>query len=344
MDLPMALRFSPLPCSPLHPSSYSSRGELRLSLASHWQHAKITSPIRVATLMKVVLAEQRLPKSSRGDDHVVVFQEMANASVKKFILMDEAVGKVRTPTNELSIPDASLESTWVHRLWVGAGSIAIGCMFYKVVEVADSPVAVASAIVAAIVGYVLADLGTGIYHWGIDNYGDANTPIFGSQISAFQGHHKKPWTITKRQFSNNIHALARPAFFALLPFILLSSNSALDAFLGVFLASVVFSQQFHSWAHAKKTELPAVVLRLQEMGLLLPQKMHGAHHRPPYHINYCIVSGIWNPVLNQTGFFTKLESAIYLRWGMKPRTWSDTTPEWMQEGSYFADGTHSDSE
>ncbi|CAF2072183.1 unnamed protein product, partial [Brassica napus] len=57
------------------------------------------------------------------------------------------------------------------------------------------------------VGYVLTDLGSGVYHWAIDNYGDESTPQVGAQIEAFQGHHKWPWTITKRQFANNLHAL-----------------------------------------------------------------------------------------------------------------------------------------
>ena len=53
--------------------------------------------------------------------------------------------------------------------------------------------------------YVFSDLGTGIFHWSVDNYGDKNTPIAGNVIDAFQGHHRWPWTITKRQWANNIH-------------------------------------------------------------------------------------------------------------------------------------------
>jgi hypothetical protein len=46
---------------------------------------------------------------------------------------------------------------------------------------------------------------SGIYHWGVDNYGDGSTPVVGSQIAAFQGHHQKPWTITEREFCNNVY-------------------------------------------------------------------------------------------------------------------------------------------
>ncbi|GAB4849646.1 Fatty acid desaturase 4, chloroplastic, partial [Ancistrocladus abbreviatus] len=51
------------------------------------------------------------------------------------------------------------------------------------------------------IGHILANLGLRVYHWGIDNYGDASTPVFIAQIEAFQGHHKWPRTITQRQFA-----------------------------------------------------------------------------------------------------------------------------------------------
>ena len=50
-----------------------------------------------------------------------------------------------------------------------------------------------------------ADFGTGVYHWSVDNYGSGATPVVGDQIAAFQGHHQRPWTITQRQFANNLH-------------------------------------------------------------------------------------------------------------------------------------------
>ena len=33
--------------------------------------------------------------------------------------------------------------------------------------------------------------------------------------------------------------------------------------------------------------------------MLVSRRAHGAHHRAPFEGNYCIVSGIWNPILDQ---------------------------------------------
>ena len=54
------------------------------------------------------------------------------------------------------------------------------------------------------------DFLTGVYHWSVDNYGSGQTPLVGSQIAAFQGHHQRPWTITEREFCNNVHKVLTP--------------------------------------------------------------------------------------------------------------------------------------
>ncbi|KAL2621538.1 hypothetical protein R1flu_001743 [Riccia fluitans] len=244
----------------------------------------------------------------------------------------------------MGLNDTKLESTPEHRLWVGVGAAAVLGMLTKAVIAAHSPEDMILIVTSMFAGYLLADLGSGIYHWGVDNYGNARTPIVGSQIDAFQGHHKRPWTITKRQFANNIHAIARPVAFTLAPFLALPGNPALDSFMGTFLGCVIMSQQFHAWSHMKKSQLPAFVVALQEKGVLVSRKMHGAHHRSPYNINYCIVSGIWNPILDRNRVFSKLEAFIHSKFGVAPRSWFETQGEWLQEGGYFEDGSEVSSE
>jgi hypothetical protein len=38
--------------------------------------------------------------------------------------------------------------------------------------------------------------------------------VFGGQIAAFQGHHQRPWTITEREFCNNVHKVGCGCGFA----------------------------------------------------------------------------------------------------------------------------------
>lgn len=48
-------------------------------------------------------------------------------------------------------------------------------------------------------GVLLADLVSGVFHWSVDNYGNRDTPVFGSVIEAFQGHHGEQLLHVERQ-------------------------------------------------------------------------------------------------------------------------------------------------
>jgi Lipid desaturase domain len=63
-----------------------------------------------------------------------------------------------------------------------------------------SPIDYIPLLMTVLLSTVLGDLGTGIFHWSVDNYGDIKTPVFGAVCVAFQGHHDTPWTITFRSF------------------------------------------------------------------------------------------------------------------------------------------------
>jgi ubiquitin-conjugating enzyme E2 variant len=186
--------------------------------------------------------------------------------------------------------------------------------------------------------YYLSDFLTGIYHWSVDNYGDGSTPIVGDQIAAFQGHHQRPWTITEREFCNNLHKVFKPA--APFTLVCLLASPWTPSWLDIGLATATFltcmSQQTHAWAHMTPSQLPIVVKKLQDAGILVSRKAHGAHHKAPFEGNYCIVSGVWNPLLDaggdeQKSFFRRLEHFVKARTGVEPRCWHEPDYSWQEE-------------
>lgn len=157
-------------------------------------------------------------------------------------------------------PNEVMSSTIEHRVWTYGGMSVMGGLFFQAVSAANDlgPEGWVTISISALAAYVLADLGTGIYHWSVDNYGDGSTPLVGKQIAAFQGHHQKPWTITRREFANNLHQVFKPASFPSLIFLVFSPWTSIswNAFSSTFLFLICMSQQFHAWAHMKKSELP----------------------------------------------------------------------------------------
>ncbi|PNH07122.1 hypothetical protein TSOC_006450 [Tetrabaena socialis] len=68
----------------------------------------------------------------------------------------------------------------------------------------------------------------------------------------------------------------------------------------------------------------------EDAGVLIGRRMHGAHHRSPFEGNYCIVSGLWNPLLDSTAFFRKMEALIHDSTGVEPRCWHEPEYEWRE--------------
>ena len=226
---------------------------------------------------------------------------------------------------------AAFVSTDYHRLVTTglfascAALVARGGVGIEMAGDGGDPAAWASLVGSGLLAYWLSDLGTGVFHWSVDNYGSKATPVMGGIIDAFQGHHKYPWTITKRQFANNIHVTCPATMCVTVPLLLapgLAPNAC--AFMGVFCSMIVLSQQCHAWSHMKKSQLPESVVALQDLGVLLSRKGHGAHHRPPFKGNYCIVSGFWNDILDGNEVFDKMATVVYEATGVAPRCWSES--------------------
>lgn len=81
----------------------------------------------------------------------------------------------------------------------------------------------------------------------------------------------------------------------------------------------MLSQEFHKWSHMK--EPPKLVMDLQDAGLILSRKEHGAHHSSPFETNYCILTGMCNPALDNSGFWRRMEALVYRLTGAEPNSW-----------------------
>ncbi|XP_057540418.1 fatty acid desaturase 4, chloroplastic-like [Amaranthus tricolor] len=297
--------------------------------------------------MSILPQQNNLFKSSYGQHAIKTYQNITHTRIRIVCTATTPVKPNPGPNRVVFKPglvqvkianaprpdDPDLKSTWTHRAWLASGCTTMLAALAKAIVASAGSHIWAEPILAALTGYVLADLGSGVYHWGIDNYGDATTPLFGGQIEAFQGHHKWPWTITKRQFANNLHALARVITFTVLPINLVLNDPTLMAFVGSFSGCIMFSQQFHAWSHSTKSKLPPIVVALQDLGVLVSRTQHAAHHRSPYNSNYCIVSGIWNKFLDENKVFEVLEMVLFFQLGVRPRSWTEPGLEWVEDTS-----------
>jgi palmitoyl-[glycerolipid] 3-(E)-desaturase len=187
----------------------------------------------------------------------------------------------------------------------------------------------ATILALTVSSWIAADFGSGVLHWAVDNYGNGRTPVMGSIIAAFQGHHCTPWTITHRGFCNNVHKLCTPFGALGLPLSMalmtIRSSAAAGPKLAFFASSFcvweILSQEFHKWSHSRPSQVPRYVHPFMAMRLVISRAAHAQHHVAPYMGNYAIISGVTNGVLDRVGFYRRLEHVIYKWNGVEANAW-----------------------
>lgn len=140
----------------------------------------------------------------------------------------------------------------------------------------------------AVLGWIIADLLSGLVHWALDRLGDERAPLVGAiLIRPFREHHDDPLAMTRHDFveTNGAAALGGSAL------LLFHHELLFFAALGVLAAN-----QCHKWAHARS--VPAPVRAAQRLGLILRPEAHRRHHAAPHDRHFCTASGWMNRPLD----------------------------------------------
>jgi ubiquitin-conjugating enzyme E2 variant len=142
-------------------------------------------------------------------------------------------------------------------------------------SVAAAPAAALGAFLALVTAaWLAADLIVGLFHFFVDNYGSADTPVMGSTVDAFQGHHTQPWLITRGQFCTVVEGPCMTQLPLQLA-ALACAGPAGRVFMAAYAFWSVTAQLAHAWSHERRSQLPAAVRALQDAGVLISCKARG---------------------------------------------------------------------
>ena len=173
-------------------------------------------------------------------------------------------------------------------------------------------------LVSAVGGLLLADLVSGLVHWGGDTLFTVEAPFLGKHfIQPFREHHVDPKAITRHDFvetNGNNCLVSVPVLSFVTP------TMPEETGFGFYLCTVVVftiwfvfgTNQFHKWAHADNP--PRFARLLQRWGVILVPTHHDIHHAAPHDKHYCITVGWLNPLLARLRFFRRLEWVIARTW------------------------------
>jgi plasmanylethanolamine desaturase len=177
---------------------------------------------------------------------------------------------------------------------------------------------------ALLAAMVLADLLSGLVHWGADTWGTVETPLLGgSLIRSFREHHVNPKSITQHDFieANGNSCLVLLPVVALALVVPIGPSAPWGVFAATFLGVLCFflaaTNEIHKRAHQDTP--PPLFRALQRMHVILPATIHDIHHQSPFARYYCITTGWLNAPLTAIGFFATLETLIARTTGAIPR-------------------------
>ncbi len=173
----------------------------------------------------------------------------------------------------------------------------------------------AALISGCVVGYLAADLVSGLVHWFCDRFFEEDSPVIGAVlIHPFREHHRDPLAMTRHGFLE----LTGNSCLGLLPVLGAAwwwgapaeGAAAVFAYgaLLVFALAAFATNLFHKWAHALR--VPPAVAWLQDRHVILPASAHIVHHRAGYSGAYCVTAGWMNGWTDSWGVFRRLERVL----------------------------------
>ncbi|PIW54592.1 MAG: hypothetical protein COW16_10405 [Sphingomonadales bacterium CG12_big_fil_rev_8_21_14_0_65_65_10] len=170
---------------------------------------------------------------------------------------------------------------------------------------------IASIMAQILLGWILADFLTGLFHWIEDRFGRPQMPVLGPLVfEPNRLHHAQPVAFTGDGFVTRNWTTWLGAAILWGPMFLMIGAPAW-AIVGAF--GTAMSNQIHYWAH-RPSLAPGWAKPLQALGLLQSARHHARHHRPPHLTRYCINTDWLNPVLDTVKFWSLLEAPLPRRW------------------------------
>jgi ubiquitin-conjugating enzyme E2 variant len=230
------------------------------------------------------------------------------------IVPEDVKAKLVTPLGNKLACGAVISSA----VWLAAN---IGIQAAATGSIPGAAGVVAGSLAMMAVGHCAGDLGSGVFHHWIDNYPTYKTPIIGDMAYEFQVHHHKIHDLENETIWTNMAAAGKYLWVPMAAAAATNPHWAVQGFTLGLTAGGFLAQGSHRWTHEK--DPPAIAKVLQKLRITQPRESHAIHHKMPWADNYCIVNGMWNPLLTKTHFFRHWEKLIYDVTGKEPHCWQD---------------------
>jgi ubiquitin-conjugating enzyme E2 variant len=180
------------------------------------------------------------------------------------------------------------------------------------------PISIIEIITSVVSGLYLADLGTGLIHLYFDVFDNS---LLKPVLSEFSTHHTNPqdildWSLWKALKETSVVPI--PLICVLYNLTPLTSKSQMLCQI-ITLYGMHISQIIHKYAHLtnyltdedKQKPEYKLMMFLQDNHLILHPRDHHIHHTGKHDVNFCIVNGWANPLLNSIVHIPFIHSRLF---------------------------------
>jgi hypothetical protein len=178
-----------------------------------------------------------------------------------------------------------------------------------------------NTIVQLILGLLLADLVTGLFHWVEDSYFDycLDLPFLGGVAKHNEMHHYYPRSIVHYSPWENISTtIPFVAVFYIILYFAVDERGWTEygPLIWSALLLTAFSNVFHRCCHMRPCENGAVVRGLQRCGIMVSNDHHRSHHVQT-DSRYCVITEYSNHLWDGIGLWRGLEKVVEVVTGYK---------------------------
>jgi len=172
-----------------------------------------------------------------------------------------------------------------------------------------------------IIGIILADFLSGLFHWFEDNYIDycTNIPLFKDIGFHNELHHYFPRSMLAYSYWDNMSVTFILSILTI-GIIYYMNSSLVIEYKYLFGSLFIFGSTaniFHRFSHMRECELPSLIHFLQKYKIIISHTDHSYHHHNTDD-SYCTIIPYTNYLLDEMKFWRLLEYIIYACTSIKP--------------------------
>jgi hypothetical protein len=154
------------------------------------------------------------------------------------------------------------------------------------------------ALVLILFAFLYVEFTSGLLHIFADNKYFVDWPVIGGLCRSFQDHHLIPQGVAHEGWISFLSAISVGVVVLVVSTVCIPCAPHLGLFSTFSIPLFYLMMATHRWCHCPPDDVPIFAWVGQQVGLFMSVETHDRHHIEPHSINFSLLSGLSNGLLN----------------------------------------------